>query len=82
MYEVKYLDDVIQDIREAKKWYKEKQPGLEKRFSGYIEDTIQKIAEMPTAFSIRYKNVRIAHPKIFPYNIHFYIEESSQTIVI
>ncbi len=36
MYEVKYLDDVIQDIREAKKWYKEKQPGLEKRFSGCI----------------------------------------------
>lgn len=65
MYEVKYLDDVIQDIREAKKWYKEKQPGLEKRFSGCIEDTIQKIAEMPTAFSIRYKNVRIAILKYF-----------------
>lgn len=36
---------------------------------------------MPTAFNIRYKNVRIAYPKTFPYNIHFYINDNDKTVV-
>jgi hypothetical protein len=36
---------------------------------------------MPSAYSIRYKNIRIAHPKIFPYNIHFFIDENTQTVI-
>ena len=37
---------------------------------------------MPTAYNVRHKNVRIAHPKTFPYNIHFYIDEKTKTVVI
>lgn len=36
---------------------------------------------MPTAYNIRHKNVRIAHPKTFPYNIHFYINDDTKTVV-
>lgn len=36
---------------------------------------------MPTAYSIRYRNTRIAHTKIFPFNIHFYIDEEAKMIV-
>jgi hypothetical protein len=36
---------------------------------------------MPSAYSPRYKNVRIAHPKTFPYNIHFYIDEANEIVV-
>lgn len=36
---------------------------------------------MPTAYSPRYKNVRIAHPIIFPYNIYFYIDKDNKTVV-
>jgi hypothetical protein len=82
MYSVKYLEDVLWDIREAKDYYKNKQIGLEERFAKNIEDAINKIIKIPTAYNIRYKNVRIAHPKTFPYNIHFYIDESIKTIVI
>jgi plasmid stabilization system protein ParE len=81
-HQLKYLDAVDSDVQEAKVWYKEKRDGLEIEFARAIEMAIQKIIKMPTAYSIRYKNVRIAHAKIFPYNIHFYVDEVAGLIVI
>lgn len=77
-YTVHYLDAVIADVREAKTWYKAQREGLEEGFAAAIE----RIAQMPTAYGIRYKNIRFAHPKVFPYNIHFYLDEARQMIVI
>ena len=81
-HNVQFFDEVIFDIQEAKFWYKEKREGLEIEFSWAVEDTIEQIAKMPFSYSVRYKNVRIAHPKVFPYNIHFYIDESTELVVI
>ena len=81
MYNSKYFDQVFIDIQEAKIWYKEQKEGLEVDFALAIETAIQKVLKMPTSYSPRYKNVRIAHPKTFPYNIHFYIDEVNETVV-
>lgn len=81
MYQAQYFDEVATDVQKAKEWYKEQQDGLEERFAQAIEDCIVKVLKMPSAYSVRYRNVRIAHPKIFPYNIHFYIEEDKNTVV-
>jgi hypothetical protein len=81
MYNSKYFDQVFTDVQEAKIWYKEQKEGLEVEFSMAIETAIQKILKMPTSYSPRYKNIRIAHPKTFPYNIHFYIDEVNETVV-
>ena len=81
MYNSKYFDQVFIDIQEAKIWYKEQKEGLEVDFALAIETAIQKVLKMPTSYSPRYKNVRIAHPKTFPNNIHFYIDEVNQTVV-
>jgi hypothetical protein len=81
MYNLQYFDQVFTDVQEAKIWYKEQKEGLEVEFAIAIETAIQKILKMPSAYSPRYKNIRIAHPKTFPYNIHFYIDELNQTIV-
>jgi mRNA-degrading endonuclease RelE of RelBE toxin-antitoxin system len=76
-----YFDQVFSDIQEAKVWYKEQKEGLEVEFALAIKTTIQKVLKTPSIYSPRYKNVRIAHPKIFPYNIHFYIDEVNKTVV-
>jgi mRNA-degrading endonuclease RelE of RelBE toxin-antitoxin system len=81
MYKAQYFEEVFTDIQEAKEWYKKQLVGLEVRFANCIEDAILKILEMPTAYNIRHKNIRIAHPKTFPYNIHFYIEEETKTVI-
>jgi mRNA-degrading endonuclease RelE of RelBE toxin-antitoxin system len=81
MYNSQYLDQVFTDIQEAKIWYKEQKEGLEVEFALAIETAIEKVLKMPTSYSTRYKNIRIAHPKIFPYNIHFYIDEVNEIVV-
>lgn len=81
-YKLKYFDEVETDVNEAKTWYKEQKEGLEIEFANAIEKAIKYLLELPKAYAIRYKKVRIAHPKIFPYNIHFYIDEPNKTVVI
>ncbi len=81
MYKALYFEEVFTDIQQAKEWYKKQLVGLEERFAKCIEDAILKILEMPSAYTIRHKNIRIAHPKTFPYNIHFYIEEDTKTVI-
>jgi hypothetical protein len=81
MYQSQYFDQVFIDVQEAKIWYKEQKEGLQVEFALAIETAIQKVLKMPTSYSPRYKNVRIAHPKTFPYNIHFYIDEVNEVVV-
>ena len=82
MYTELYLDEVESDIAVAKQWYAEQQKGLEVRFSAAVRETILKIMEIPSAYAVRYRNIRIAHTKIFPYNVHFYIDETKAQVVI
>jgi len=81
-YQLQYFDEVGTDIREAKIWYREQKEGLEIAFANAIIKAIDKILRAPESYAIRYRNIRIAHPKVFPYNIHFYIDEPNSSIVI
>jgi len=82
MYKTFFLDEVQNDIDIAKKWYSEQQKDLDIKFVIAVKNTISRILKMPFAYAVRYRNVRIAHIEIFPYNIHFYIEEEKSQIVI
>ena len=82
MYTELYLDEVETDIAEAKWWYAEQQTGLDERFAAAVKETITNILKMPSAYAVRYRNVRIAHTKVFPYNVHFYIDEDKAQVVI
>ena len=82
MYKVLYLDEVENDIAIAKKWYAEQQNGLDVRFVTAVKETLSSILKMPSAYSVRYRNIRIAHTKVFPYNVHFYIDETKAQVVI
>ena len=82
MYKFLYLDEVENDIAIAKQWYVEQQKDLDVRFVTAVKETLSYILKMPLAYAVRYRNVRIAHTKIFPYNVHFYIDEAQAQIVI
>ena len=82
MYQVFYLDEVENDIAEAKWWYAEQQTGLDASFAAAVKETITKIVKMPSAYAVRYRNVRIVHTKIFLYNVHFYIDDEKAQVVI
>lgn len=77
-----FFDEVSKNLSDAREWYKEQREGLEEEFSEKIKKTLLKIHRYPFGYSIRYRNIRIAHLERFPYNIHFYIDETLSEIVI
>lgn len=81
-YKIAYFDEVENDLAEARIWYKSMGKGLEKRFAKAVKEAILKLQRVPTAYAIRYKNIRIAYPVVFPYAIHFYVDKEKSLIVI
>lgn len=69
--------EAARDFKEAKLWYKRtKVSGLSQRFTNAVKTAITNLQKHPTAYAVRYKNVRIAHTDKFPYAIHFFIEDN------
>ena len=71
-----------EDIREAARWYKKQSPGLGKRFTAEVRESVRFIRQNPTACNIRYDQVRTAVLKVFPFMIHYTINEANKTVVI
>jgi plasmid stabilization system protein ParE len=81
-YKVIYHTDAENDIRNAKKYYKEQLNGLEKRFALAVKGTITYIIENPLLFEVKYKNTRVAFTQIFPFGVHYVFDENTKTIHI
>jgi plasmid stabilization system protein ParE len=83
-FELDYFDEVENDIEIAKLWYYEQSPetDLEERFANAIKETISKLQKNPFIYYPLFENIRIAQPKIFPYGIHFKINEDINQIII
>jgi plasmid stabilization system protein ParE len=79
-----YFDEVENDIEKAKLWYYDQNPDtdLEERFADSIKETILKLQKNPFIYHPVFENIRIAHPKFFPYGVHFIINEKSKIIII
>ena len=78
-YSVFYFEEVAIDLKEARNWYRNKK--LKTRFTLAIKETILKLQKQPKAYSIRYKNIRIANTPVFPFGIHFYFNDDKKMIV-
>lgn len=81
-WKIVYSDIVTQDVREAKNWYFKQRKGLEKRFSEDVKECLTRLKKDPFHYEIRYKHVRLAYCRIFPYAVHYYIDETSKQLVV
>jgi len=80
-YKYYIIPPAREEFRLAREWYQQlKVKGLSNRFSQSVKDTVTRIQSNPYAFAVRYKNVRIAHTEVFPYALHFYLD--NDTIII
>ena len=82
MYKAVILPLTKQDIKEAAHWYNEQQSGLGNQFTAQVRKKVKYICENPQAIAIRYDLTRTALIDIFPYMIHFIINESEKQVVI
>ena len=81
-WKLAYYDAVKPGVRDAKDWYYAQQKGLEKRFADDVKKCTSRLQKNPYHYEVKYKQVRTALCTIFPYAIHFYIDEAAQQLVI
>lgn len=81
-YKVLLLPEAKEDIREAAVWYEKQQKGLGKRFTEEIKTKVDFLKQNPTAVSVWHNSVRVAVLNIFPFLIHYLLEEEDSKIVI
>jgi hypothetical protein len=55
---------------------------LGKKFTKEVRDIVLYIKQDPQAFSIRYNEVRTAVLKVFPFMVHYSMDESNKTLII
>lgn len=72
----------VQDIKEAALWYNSKKKGLGKEFTAEIRKTVHYIVDYPLAFPIKYNEIRLAVVAVFPYTIHYFFDETNNTIFV
>lgn len=82
MYKSIILPLAKEDIREAGKWYNKRQEGLGKRFTAEVREKVHFILQNPKASNVRYDGVRTAILNVFPFMVHFTIDETNKTIII
>jgi len=82
MYKAIILSSAREDIREAAIWYNRSQEGLGRRFIAEVRERVLYIRRNPKASNIRYNNIRTAVLSVFPFMIHYYIDEKEIVIII
>lgn len=86
MYGLVYKSVILplakEDIRKAAVWYNKQQKGLGKRFTTEVREKVHFIKQNPKAIKLRYDTVRTAILKIFPFMIHYTIDEVNKTIIV
>ena len=82
MYKSIILPLAKEDILEAAQWYNKQQNGLGKRFTAEVREKVHFIRQNPEAINVIYNDIRTAVLNLFPYMLHFTIDEENKTIII
>jgi plasmid stabilization system protein ParE len=82
MYKILLLDEAKTDITEARLYYNSLLDGLGKRFKLDLKKMVSRVQNNPHSFGFRFEQFRTANLEIFPYQIHYRIEEENKTIII
>src|SRR5690606_40779044 len=81
-YSIVILPAALNDIRKAKDWYNEQQLGLGARFTKAVRAIVKRVAHYPYHYAVRYSQTRMAQLTVFPYLIHYYIDEAHTSVEI
>ena len=82
MYKTIILPLAKQDIKKAAQWYEHKQNGLGKRFVKEVRNKVDYIKRKPKTSAIRYQDTRCVVLDIFPFMIHFNVDEAKKLVTI
>ncbi|WP_203256457.1 type II toxin-antitoxin system RelE/ParE family toxin [Hyunsoonleella ulvae] len=73
-YTVKFEEGTLDNFHDAISYYEKISDNLADRFHDEFWAKIDTVKETPLHYQARYRNIRIAYTKTFPFSIHFLIE--------
>ena len=81
-YSIKLTIEARTDIKDSIAWYSEQKESLGREFFDNIVKTLKLIRSNPHIFQIRYRQIRQAPVRKFPFQIHYLAEDADQRIVV
>ncbi|MBW4644000.1 MAG: type II toxin-antitoxin system RelE/ParE family toxin [Goleter apudmare HA4340-LM2] len=72
--------EVREELNEAYSWYESQKPGLGDEFLDCVDETVNRISQLPESYVIVYGDIRRAVVRRFPYAVYYRIV-SSRVIV-
>lgn len=81
-FKVIFSPQSLKDIREARAWYNLQQKGLGKRFYEDVKLAARSIETNPFYAAVRYRDMRAALCKTFPYKLHYEIDDENGIVRI
>lgn len=81
-YRIFITPAALLDLEEAVEYYNSKADKLGDKLAVLVDNSLLQIANLPTAYGYRYKDVRGKFLKRFPYLILFRIDEPAKTIQV
>lgn len=80
-YKVVFLPSARNDLKEAQDWYRNENITLLSRFRTDLKSIVEILENRPNVFSVRYRDVRVAHLKIFPYGLHYLVDQTKIVVL-
>lgn len=81
-FKVEYNPDFFIDMAEVVDWYNEKQARLGDRFFNNVKKQTAKLSTSPLHCAIKYDDVRCLAVDMFPYLIHYRVNEQAETVKV
>ena len=81
MFELEFSKEARFDILEAINFYNNISENLMSRFNFEVKNSLEKVQENPLIYQQKYKSVRIAFLNIFPFGIHFIVENKNIVVL-
>ena len=80
-FSVHYEPEAELDIAQALQWYEQQEFGLGHRLLYAIEAAELVIVANPYLQAVKYKDIRWAHVKKFPFALHYFIEQDVVRVI-
>jgi plasmid stabilization system protein ParE len=81
-FTIEFRNDALEDILGAINWYEKQIAGLGDEFFIALTNEVRNIHRNPFLYATKYKNVRKAITKRFPYIIYFIVNTANEIIVL
>lgn len=81
-YNIKIEPEALKDIQEATDWYNKQLQGLGSRLQKQVIVQINSLKSNPSAYAVRYAEVRCMIIKKFPFMVHFTTDENQKLVEV